>query len=294
MDGKVKENLDYELKRVDKNWDSVIAYDGEEGSAKTTVACANANYMAEARGIKFNEDREKNNNIIYTIPEFENLVDISPPYTNIVWDEFVLAGLSSEALKSVQITLIKRMSMMRRKRLVVHLIIPYIFMLQKYFAIARPRCLFHIYSPDNISRGSLKYYSKPAKRLLYMKGVKFWDYKVCRPDFAGAFTDTYGLFFDKETYEAKKDAAMEKIAVDTKQTRFGERMYTGIVNLTKLGYSQSKIAEILGFRAKSTVNEYLKRYNTQENPVFEGRTDRIVIKPQHKNDIHPNFPPKVV
>lgn len=293
MDGKMKENLDYELKRVDKNWDSVILYDGEEGAAKTTVACANAYYMAKQRDTEFNEDKENNNEIIYSIKEFEELLKISPPYTNLVWDEFVLAGMSLDALRAVQITLIKRMALMRKKRLVVHLIVPTMFMLSKYFAIFRPRCLIHVYSPDNLTRGSLKYYSKPSKRLLYIKGIKYWDYKVCRPDFAGAFTNTYGLFFDKEKYEAKKDAAMEKIDTSVKQTRFGKRMYVTITNLQKLGNSQRDIAKICGFSAVSTVNEYLERYKPKENGVLNVRTDGILIKTQEKWDKHPK-PPKIV
>jgi hypothetical protein len=293
MDGKLKENLDYELKRVDKNWDSVLLYDGEEGSAKSTVACANAYYMANQKGTDFNDDKEKNNEIIYSIKEFEELLRISPPYTNIVWDEFVLAGMSLDALRAVQITLIKRMALMRKKRLVVHLIVPTMFMLSKYFAIFRPRCLIHVYSPDNLTRGSLKYYSKPSKRFLYIKGIKYWDYKVCRPDFAGAFTNTYGLFFDIEKYEAKKDAAMEKIDVNIKKTKFGQRVYTIITNLQKKEFNQREIAEICGFKDKKSIYEYIERYKPLEKAVLGVEGDENLIKTQEKWGKYPK-PPKLL
>ena len=114
-------------------------------------------------------------NIIFTPKQFEDAINDAVPYTNIVWDEFVMSGLSIEMLTSrIQIALIKKMTMIRSKRLIIHLVIPYIFMLTKYFSIARTRCLIHIYSPDNLTRGTFMYYSKPNKRMLYMKGVRFW------------------------------------------------------------------------------------------------------------------------
>lgn len=278
----IKENLDYELKRVQKNWDCVLLYDGEEGSAKTTLACSNARYMANEMGVPFNDDKEKNNHIIYTADEFDELLKTAPPGTNIVWDEFVLSGMSAEALSKIQVTLVKKMTMMRKKRLIVHLIIPYIFMLSKYFAIARPRCLFHVYSPDNMTRGSVSYYSKPNKRMLFMKGQKFWDYRAWKPDFVGSFTDTFGFFFDKEKYDDKKDKAMESVQVVTRADKAGKRVYYAIRGLLDKGWLQKDIQKLLRFKAHTTVVDYIKRYETPENVGFKGRSDDQSLTYQKK------------
>ena len=255
MNDLLKENLDYEIRRINKNWDAVILYDGEEGAAKTTLACANAYYLANKCGSKFDI-----NNIVFTQNEFMKLVDIAPPYTNIVWDEFVLSGLNLEALSMLQITLIKKMTVIRKKRLVIHLIIPYMFMLTKYFAIARTRCLIHVYSKDNLNRGDFLYFNKPKKRTLYIMGKKFWEYNV-KSDFNGNFTNTFGLFFDRDEYERRKDEATQKITHDNRQTKAGESLCRGIRWLnSKLGYSQDKIAEVFGWQGHQAVQYFIKKY----------------------------------
>lgn len=274
LDKQLKENLDYELKRVDRKWDAVILYDGEEGSAKTTTACANAYYMATKRKKKFGLD-----NIVFTPKQFEEAIENAEPYTNIVWDEFVTTGLSVEALTNrIQIELIKRLTMIRSKRLVIHLVIPYIFMLTKYFAIARTRCLIHIYSPNNLDRGSFMYYSKPNKRMLYMKGVKYWEYNVWKPDFIGPFTNTFGLFFNIQKYEEKKRIAMKRLGQDLRMEKTGVRLCLVFLSLIEKGWTITDVAQLASYRASSDIRKMLKRYDMEdkldillENRAFKGR-----------------------
>jgi len=272
MHDTLKDNLEYELKRVEKNWDSVILYDGEEGAAKTTVACANAYYLSYKAGLKFDI-----NNIVFTQSEFMKLVDIAKPKTNIVWDEFVLSGLNLEALSMLQITLIKKMTIIRKKRLIIHLIIPYMFMLTKYFAIARTRCLIHVYSNDNLTRGDFLYYNKPSKRRLYITGKKFWEYGNTKSDFNGDFTNTFGLFFNIDEYEKRKDEATQKITHDYRQVKAGESIYKAIMWLkANTDYTNLQIGHIFGWQTHKGVEYYIKRYskevqsyeNTSENGVL--------------------------
>jgi hypothetical protein len=83
----------------------------------------------------------------------------SKPYQCVLWDEFVLGGMSEDALTKMQRSLIKKFTMMREKKLYVGLIIPYIFLLKPYFAVARTRFLLQTYSNDGIDRGSFKFYN---------------------------------------------------------------------------------------------------------------------------------------
>jgi hypothetical protein len=275
----LKENLDYEIKRINKNWDAVILYDGEEGAAKTTVACANAYYLAEQCGSHFDI-----NNIVFTQTEFMRLVDVAKPYTNIVWDEFVLSGLNLEALSMLQITLIKKMTVIRKKRLVIHLIIPYMYMLTKYFAVARTRCLIHVYSKDNLNRGDFLYFNKPRKRKLYIMGKKFWEYNV-KADFNGNFTNTFGLFFDEEEYEKRKDEATQKITHDFRQQRAGETVFKALLYfINELGYTHERIAKILGWTSHKGVEYYLKRYS-KDIVNYQNTSERGVLRKDGSGNI---------
>lgn len=260
LNEKLKENLDYELKRLEKGWDCVYLYDGEEGSGKTTMACANAYYMASQKKVKFGID-----NIIFTVNQFDELVESAVPFTNIVWDEFVMSGLSTETLTKIQIALVKKMTMIRKKRLVIHLVIPYIFMLNKYFAIARTRCLINVFSPDNLKRGYFKYYSKPSKKFLYMSGHKFWDYTKTNPELVGSFTDTFGLFFNKELYDTKKEDAMQSIGESPEADKFSIRVNI-IVNKLQEKYKLniSQISEMFGYTCPKPLTEHIKRAKSLE------------------------------
>lgn len=257
MDGFLKENLDYELKRIGKNWDAILLYDGEEGSAKTTLACANAFYLSHEKGLQFGID-----SIVFSQKDFMSIVDKAEPFTNIVWDEFVLSGLNLEALNTMQITLIKKMTIIRKKRLVIHLIIPYMFMLSKYFAI-RTRCLIHVYSPDNLTRGFFSYFSKPKKKKLYIDGKKYWEYNV-KGDFNGGFTNTFGLFFDENEYNKKKDIATENLSDNYHNLRSGKTVYLAIMYLKLVAkFKHREIAQLMGWNTHSGVDFYLKKYSKE-------------------------------
>lgn len=257
LDGKLKQNLDYEFKRLKENWDCIMLIDGEEGSAKTTLGATIAYYMSSLMKTKFDMD-----DIIFTIPQFNKWIETQPDNSVCLWDEFVLAGMSADALTRIQNTLIKQMTMIRRKGHLIILIIPYIFMLRKYFAIARTRCLIHVYSPDNLRRGQFRYFSKPNKRMLYIKGIKYWEFNVWHPDFLGRFTDTYGLFFDKDIYESKKDEATQNIKYlsgDGRSERSVRRVAIGVSNLIKEGKSKKEIAQLFGC-SQRYLREIISKY----------------------------------
>jgi hypothetical protein len=210
----LKENLDYEITRLKKSWDCILLIDGEEGAGKSSFASAIAYYMSSKLETKFDND-----DVIYTISQFEDWIENQPPYSVCQWDEFALAGMSSDALTKIQNILIKKMTVMRKKKLVVILVIPYFFMLRKYFAIARTKCLIHVYSHNNLDRGDFCYYNKEQKKRLYLQGLKLWDYYKANPSFHGNFKDTYGLFYDIDTYEQKKDEALNSIHLGDGRTK---------------------------------------------------------------------------
>lgn len=200
MDGYLKSNLDDLKLAVKHKWDGVITIDGMEGSGKTKFVKSIMYYLSNGKLTIFD--------IYFTPEQFEEWVDKAPPESAGMWDEFVLAGLSEEALSKMQIAIIKKMTMIRKKRLYIGLLIPYIFMLRPYFAVARTRWLLHVKSPDGIRRGYFDFYNYKEKRQLYFKNKKTWSYEGVKPSFSGRFTNYEGLFINEEEYEKKKDEAI--------------------------------------------------------------------------------------
>lgn len=192
-------------KLVDNNFDAVEVDDGMEGSGKSELAKQKALILNE----NFSED-----DIVYTTEQFEEWVEKAKPGSVCLWDEFVLAGLSTEALTKMQTTLIKYFAIMRSKRLIVILVVPYIFMLRKYFAVARTRYLSHTYT-KGLERGFVKVYNYNSKHYLYNYGQKTWLYnpKIV-PSFHVKFENWSHKFLDEAKIEAKKQEALKSIGDD--------------------------------------------------------------------------------
>lgn len=85
------------------------------------------------------------------------------------------------------------------------------FEIPKAIAISRSVCLLDVYyvadEDEMFQRGYFNFYSKRAKKLLYLKGKKDLDYKSVKPDFYGTFNNFYALpevEYRKEKKEALK------------------------------------------------------------------------------------------
>jgi len=210
MDGILKNNIDtYLISAVKQGWDGIVLVTGMEGAAKSTLAACLGYYC---------DQNLKLDNVVFTQDEFFHAVDNADKGTVIIWDEFVMGGLSTEALGKNQNSLIKKLTTIRKKQLFIFLIIPSIFMLRLYF-ILRTRCLIHCYSPDGLKRGYFKFYSYDRKRSLYVKGRKYFSMAVESANFAGRFTDTNGYFFDNEAYEKHKDEAILSVTQEKEEKK---------------------------------------------------------------------------
>jgi hypothetical protein len=205
IDTVLQSNMNDCKKRIKLNWDNIFMVDGMEGSAKSTLSQMLAYYLSD--GEFAIED------IVFTAEQFEQRITDAKPNTAIVFDEMVMAGLAGDAVTSMQRVLVKQFTLIRKKQLHIILVIPYLFMLQKYFALSRTRFLIHCYSPDSFERGHLKFYSYPKKNSIYTTGYKFWNYNAqIYPDFISRFDDYTGMFVDKEAYEQKKDDTIKRIS----------------------------------------------------------------------------------
>lgn len=230
----LKDNIDnYFIKAVEAKWDCVVLITGMEGSAKSTNAMTIAAYIdptfpgelvpepvqkEDEKVREFNKRHERwspawrtTDRIVFTFDQFIKAIDTSLPRQCIVFDEAVNAMNSQDASSEMQKILVKKMTMIRKKRLYIFICIPTIFMLRRYFAVARARALIHFYSPDGISRGVFRFYNYEDKRKLYFRGFKEWDMHAAKESFKGDARDTTGFYFDMDDYEAKKDAAIKEL-----------------------------------------------------------------------------------
>jgi hypothetical protein len=230
----LKSNLDHLKTAVKNHWDGVILLDGIEGSGKTTLAaeiCYYLGYNYKTGKSSFNID-----NIVWTPTQFEKVVKTAKPHDAILFDEFVMAGLSNEAMVQMQNKIINYFTIMRKKQLYVILILPYIFMGKKYFTVARTRCLIHVTTPDGIRRGYFKFYNYMQKKKLVEKGSKFWDYPKEIPYSFNGFwrTKSVGdLGINEEEYNKRKDLALTEIFEEKKKINIYQDRYYKLVGMIK-------------------------------------------------------------
>jgi len=229
MDDRLKKNIDDSiipsLKVKDK--DRVIVIDGNEGGGKSTLAIQIGKYVDPTLTL----DR-----ICFSPDEFRTAIFRAGKKQCVIYDE-AFTGLSSRsALSRINRMLVSLMMQMRQKNLFVIVVLPTIYMLDKYVAIFRTRFLIHIYENKGI-RGYFLVFNKRNKKLLFKDGKKDFTYPI-RTNFRGRF---YGVFAlgkqEEDEYREKKANALESIETADgleEESRFRVERKTALVNLSLL------------------------------------------------------------
>ena len=246
--------LDHLREAVDNKWDGVALIDGMEGSGKSGLGMLSCYYVDPT----FNIDR-----IVFTPNQFMDAVDKATVGQAILWDEFVTGGMSTDFMSEMQKALVMKMTMIRKKRLFIFWVMPYYFIVGRYFAVARSRFLLHAYTPDGINRGTFKTWNYDRKRLMYFRGRKEFDYCV-EPYSKGTFVDFFKEYpgvIDENEYDDKKEDATLAINNEETNPRMKKLMsgFSGLVKLIRertnitpkeissaSGYSRNWIYQITG------------------------------------------------
>ncbi len=188
-----------DLQKKDK--DCVIVIDGVEGSGKSTLGLQWCKYIDPTFDL---------NRVVFTPEEFREVIYKAKPGQAIMFDEAFTGFSSRAALSGVNKTLISLMMQIRQKNLFIVIVLPTIFLLDKYISLFRTRILAHVYQNRGI-RGYFRIYSSKRKRQLIMhKDARTYSYGI-RTKKKGRF---YGVFAlgDKEEekkYRKKKLEALE-------------------------------------------------------------------------------------
>ena len=164
MDGGLYNQLNDNVKPAvqKEDFDFVMIVDGEEGAGESVLAFQ----IAKILDPNFNMD-----NICFTADDFINAITKAKKNQCIVFDEG-FTGLSSRAsLSEINNLVISMMMEMRQKNLFVIIVMPSVFMLDKYAVFHRAKGLFHVYMRSG-RRGFWRFFNKRARKYLYLLGKK--------------------------------------------------------------------------------------------------------------------------
>ena len=177
-----------------------------------------------------------------------------PKYSFVFCDEWEDAHYWSELSMALR-TFFRKC---RQLNLFMIIIIPNYFQLPINYAVSRSVFAIDVKFENEFERGYFCFYNFQRKKDLYMKGKKFHDYGVCKPNFIGRFTNGYGL--DEKEYRkakyndmirAEEDAVKELSPKDIKIQNF-QQVYSNLSNV-----SLKKLSEAFGI-SERTGNRWLK------------------------------------
>lgn len=243
-------NLNIIKNEVQPNdWDCLSIYHGFEGTGKSTLMFQTAKYLDDS----FNLDH-----VVFTPEQFNEVVDKEPKGSCIVWDEAITGATASQHAKTVNHSVISKLTQIRKKNMIFLLGFPYLYMLSKYF-VSRALFSCQVYAKDFNDRGYFCFYDFNKTNYIYnlMKN-NFSNFpqsalKIVPKNFAGTFSKK--LPFSKAEYDKKKEQA--RLSSENGKESKGlskEEKINIVVRARKLGISARKIARIANISYKTVYN----------------------------------------
>ncbi len=200
LDGYYKKNLDIiQEKAIPNNWDALMIFFGIEGSGKSTFAMQTAAYLDP----DFNMDK-----VVFNPEQFEKILDSCEPESAVVWDEAITGANIAQFANNISISIISKLTQIRKKKLKIIICFPYLWMLNKYFVA---RCLFsvNIKAKSFSDRGYFNFYGCKSTQILYSLMKERYAYypdsallKI-RPNFYSVFSRDFPL--NSRAYDNKKE-----------------------------------------------------------------------------------------
>jgi len=193
VDDRLHKNIQKVKEKVNgKDEDYFFIIDGAEGSGKSVLA----QQLAMVVDPTFSLDR-----MVFNSKDFTSAILGASKGQAVVFDE-AFRGLSSRgALSEVNKLLVGLMMECRQKNLIVFVVLPSFFLLDKYVAMHRAKGLFHVYRKEG-KRGFWMFFNSHKMKILYLKGKALYSYKVPKTHFVGRFYDQYTI--DEVEYRKKK------------------------------------------------------------------------------------------
>lgn len=198
----IKRQLSNSKKKViEIDQDRIYLVTGAEGSGKSLLA----KQLAYEIDKTFVLDR-----IYFNAKDFAEGIRKAPKYTSHVFDE-AFNGLSSKgSLSKENRNLVRLLMECRQRNLFIFIVLPSIFLLEKYVSLFRSHALFHTaISKKDYKKRYYKTYNKSNKQVLYLLGKKMLSYS--RPHILRKyrFYGKYPPTIDQEEYKQKKYEAFK-------------------------------------------------------------------------------------
>lgn len=271
MEPLLKQQLDYYLKNVNKDWDFVIVIsgEGEVRVGKSVLALQIAQYWTSEIKRLYGKEVPFNlkDNIVFDgakLIEKGNKLGINHKMSALIFDE---AGADLEGTKVMRQTTQAVKDFLRecgQYNMLTILVLPDYFDLPKGIALSRSNCLLNVYwnadDEGNFNRGYFKFFSKPAKKRLYLNGKRDLDYNAASYDFAGTFTGVYTL--PEEEYRHMKHLALKKRESSTVDKKLMQRNIAWMLLVERYGMKLSEISQVtsdMGFYTPhQTISDAIK------------------------------------
>lgn len=269
LDGYLQKNLDVAKKKLKKDWDMIFIIDGPERSGKSNLAQQIGAYCDPT----LNLDR-----IVFTPEQFEKAVLTAEPGQAIIWDEAITGADAGQTVTNIWKVLKKMLVQMGQKNLVVFILIHSFFDLTKYLALWRTRALIHVYH-DKFERGYFQFYNEERKKFLYIKGKKFYEYKLGRPNFIGRFKK--GYYVDEDEYRKKKEVSLLADEEPEKKNRHQEHFIACLHILREVGLDNNEIHRKLGSKVENcfdlrTIQLHTAVLNRNEKELYSDNLRSVV------------------
>lgn len=202
LDKQLKEVLDIFKRDLKKDNDFVLIVDGREGSGKSVFAMQIGYYLDPT----LSADR-----ICFESKDFIQKIKDAKNFQVVIHDEAIVGARAARWIDEINQALIETVAQCRQKNLVLILVIPSFYELEKYHAIHRSSALFHIYKDKFGNRGHFLAYNYFKKRKLYLLGKKTYSYSkhLVKWDFHGSFANNYVV--NEEEYRRKKLEAFNRV-----------------------------------------------------------------------------------
>lgn len=250
----------YKSATLKYNTSAVVIYDGRSGMGKSTSAIQDGFYCDISKsGFGLHK-------IYFTPEEFLDGLANAEPYSFHLYDEAMV--LSNRASMSrLNMTIVKAMSMIRSKKIIVAFCINSIFDLDRNLTLSRADALFHHYGKNIIQRGKFAAFFKGRDgqdrlKQLYLFGKKYYTYNKPRANFIGTFGRRF--LVDPEEYEAKKQLGVTASLQEKKKSRKEIYLEEIIWHLKyKKGIPVEELAE-MGKVPVKTLYSYLLKINERK------------------------------
>lgn len=210
IDETKSKNFDVIVRAMKKDIPMTSIYSGDNtsGTGKTTCMTQDACYLTwkinQVYGLK---NTFTSRNIFFNT---KDMLDAAPkfaaeqPYSVLCLDE--PDDLNDNQLKKRAYELKSAFRKLRQLNLIFLLTSHSFFELPKFYALNRSQYMVNVTFHGEFDRGFFSFYGPKAKKLLYFKGKKEWDYDAYKPDFKGRFGPAYAFFPNckEETEKYKK------------------------------------------------------------------------------------------